>query len=878
MSKRVYLAILTLTLMLLPVPVRAKDMVRVVLMPFAIHAQEDLGYLQRDLPDALRKQLVEEGAEAVLEEGDASAAAGDAIALRAVAVKKGATHAVWGSLTWIGQQFSIDARLVDPQGGEPPLAFAAEGKGIENLPIAVRKLAADMGASLMRREKITAIAIDGNKRIEADAIRQVIKTGTGDPYNPKKLSEDLKAIHAMGYFDDVRVEAEKAEGGMKIILKVKEKPTLRVILVKGNDVFDDDKVKEALTIKTGSIVNIPKIQENLRRIEDLYKGKNYHNIKVSYNILPLERNQADLEFTVEEGDKVRIKTIRFEGNQAYKADDLKGVMKSSEQGFFSWLTSSGELNREDLNQDVAKLVAFYQNHGYIQAKVSEPQVEFKDKWIEISFKVDEGPQFKVGQVEIKGDLVLSREQLLATLKISKEPFYSREVLQNDVLSLTDLYSDEGYAYAEISPRLDKDVEKRLVNITFEIGKGSLVYFEEIIITGNTKTRDKVIRRQLKVYEQELYSGKNLKRGVRNLHRLDYFEDIKVNTAKGSGDDKMVLKLDVTEKPTGQFSFGGGYSSIENAFVMASVAQRNLFGRGQVLQLKGQLGAVSNRYTLSFTEPYLFDIPLAGGFDFYKWTYDYDQYDKDALGGGLRVSYPVIDYLRIFGYYNYEVAEIDNIDEDASDSIKELSGTNVTSSVTGKIQYDSRDKVFNPTEGQDHSLSVEYAGLGGDVGFTKTIAETGFYVPLVLQTVGFLHARAGHVAENSSGFLPDYEKFRLGGINSLRGFEWEDLAPQELNSAGELKPVGGDTFVQFNVELIFPLVKEAGVMGVVFFDTGNVYGEDDDFDISEMRESAGGGVRWYSPIGPLRLEYGYVLDPEEDRGEGGKWEFSVGAAF
>jgi outer membrane protein insertion porin family len=872
------LSLVILSVMLSPVFVRAEEAVRVVVLPFAVNAQEDLSYLRKDLPEALRKNLAEEGAEARLVEPAVQVDAADLAAVRQVGADHQATHVIWGSLTWIGQQFSVDARVMDAQGGDAPLSFAVEGSGIENLPAMVKKLAGNIGLAVFSRDKVVAIAVEGNKRIETDAIQQVVKTVVGTPYNPKKLADDLKAIYAMGFFDDVQVSSEKMPDGLKVIYTVKEKPTVRVILVKGNEVYNDDEIKEALTIKTGSILNIAKVQENLRRVEDLYKSKNYHNVQVSYQVLPLERNQADLEFSVVEGKKIRIKTIRFEGNSAYSEKQLKGQMKTSEEGFLSWLTSSGELNREDLNQDVTKLAAFYQNHGYIQAKVGEPQVDFKSDGIEVRIKIDEGPQFKVGKVDIQGELVLGRDQLQEKLKIRNETFFNREVLQSDVLALTDLYADEGYAYAEIVPRLDRDAAQRLVNITFDIKKGNLVYFEEIIITGNTKTRDKVIRRQLKVYENELYSGKDLKRSVRNLHRLDYFQDIKVDTVKGSADDKMVLKLDVTEKPTGQFSFGGGYSSVENAFVMAQISQRNLFGRGQILQLKGQLGSVSNRYTLSFTEPWLFDIPLSGGFDIYKWNYDYDQYEKDSWGGGLRTSYPVFDFTRVFAFYNYEVADVTDIDDDAPDSIKELDGTNVTSSVTGKIQYDSRDKVFNPTEGQDHSISVEYAGLGGDVGFTKTIGEVGWYVPLVWQTVGFIHARGGYVEENSSGFLPDYEKFRIGGINSMRGFEWEDLAPREVNSKGSLEPVGGEKFVQFNLEVIFPLVKEAGVMGVVFFDTGDVYSKDEDIEVGELRESAGGGIRWYSPIGPLRLEYGYILDPEKDRGEGGKWEFSVGAAF
>ncbi|MDP3285199.1 MAG: outer membrane protein assembly factor BamA, partial [Desulfobacterales bacterium] len=373
----------------------------------------------------------------------------------------------------------------------------------------------------------------------------------------------------------------------------------------------------------------------------------------------------------------------------------------------------------------------------------------------------------------------------------------------------------------------------VVNINFIINKGKQVYFEEIVIGGNTKTRDRVIRRELLVYEQELYSGVKLKKSMLNLHRLDYFEDIKVNTSKGSSDDKMLLNIDVAEKPTGAFSFGAGYSSMEKVFGMASIAQRNLFGKGQVLSLKTQLGSVSNKYTLSFTEPWLFDMPLSAGFDLYSWEYDYDTYDRDSRGAGVRFGYPVYDFTKLYLNYAFDDADIRNIEIDAPDSIKEMEGNNVSSSITTALKYDSRDKVFNPTEGSEHTVSVQYAGLGGDIGFTRYIAETGWFIPLFKGTVGSIHAKTGYVSQNQGGKLPSYERFNLGGINSLRGFEREDLSPKKLNSEGVLTEIGGNKFVQFNLEFLFPLIKEAGVMGVLFFDTGDVYDNHESVNLGNL---------------------------------------------
>ena len=859
---------------LLPVTALGQQEVRVMVMPFSVHAMEDMAYLANEIPAALKKHLQQEGALIVDAPADAGPATGDAAALRKIAVDSGADQVIWGSMTWVGRRFSVDMRLADAVGTALPQSFFKEGQGIENLADTVKDLGRAVGLKLFAREMVADIVVTGNRRIESEAVKRAIKTKVGDMYSPLRVSEDLKAVHAMGYFDDIRIESETVPTGRRLIFKVVEKSTIRMIRFKGNIAYDDDKLKESLTISTGAVLNEARLQENVKRIEDLYKGKNYHGVKVAYNLKELENNQSDVEFAIEEGSKMRIKNIFFEGNTVFSDKQLKKQMRTSEKGFFSWITSSGELNQEDLNADAGNIAAFYMNNGYIQAKVGDPQVVFQPEWIDIAIKIEEGPRYKVGAVDIKGDLIRPKDELLKKLKIAKEPFFSREVVRNDVLALTDLYSDDGYAYAEVFPQVGQNVEQLTVDITYNLDKGSPVFFEKIIISGNTRTRDKVIRRELNVYEQELYRGQQLKKGVRNLHRLEYFEDVKVDTQKGSADDKMVLKVDVKEKPTGAFTVGGGYSSMEDFFFMASVSQRNLFGRGQELTFKGMLGGRSDRYTLSFTEPWLFDIPLTAGIDLYNWSVDWDTYEKESRGGAVRLSYPIFDYTRLIGIYGYEVTNITDVTAYAPRSIKELLGENATSKVTGGIVYDSRDRLFNPTEGANHLLTVEYAGLGGDIAFTKTVGEAGWYIPLYKSLVGFVHGKAGYVDQGSDGKLPDYERFYLGGINSLRGFDWRDV--HVIDTDGTV--IGGDKFVQGNVELIFPLFKTAGLMGVVFFDTGNVYATSQNVDLGNLRESAGFGIRWYSPLGPIRLENGYILDPRTGESNNGRWQFTMGAAF
>jgi outer membrane protein insertion porin family len=853
----------------------------VLILPFEIFSEKDMSYLQSDIPAALKKPFEQAGARVIsldpLLEAKWKTQEKNIEEIQQLGLQSGADYVLWGSFTWIEQQFSLDLKLFEPRSETPPRAFSAEGRGIENLPSAVDKLARELSLIILRREKILSVEVRGNNRIEADAIKRVVKTQSGDIYSLKNLSADLKAIYAMGYFDDIRIEAETRPDGKMITFIVKEKPTLRNIRFSGlGYVFEKEDLEEVIPARRGSILNINVIRNGIDRITEMYKNKNYYNVKVGYKIIDLEDNQADLEFVIEEGEKFTVEKIRFEGNHAFTDKELKKHMATAEKGFFSWLTSSGELREDKLEQDVALLSSFYTNNGYMQVRVGEPLVKFEGNQIEITVKINEGPRFKIGTVDMTGDLLLPKEELIATLKISQEEFYNRETLRNDVLKLTDLYANEGYAYADVVPRTSEDTEKQTVDITLDIQKGQQVFFEQIIISGNTRTRDKVIRRELRVYEQELYSSQRLKRSIRNINRLDFFEDVKVDTVKGSAPDKMVLKIGVTEKATGAFSVGGGYGNTENFFGMASIAQRNLFGRGQKLELKGRLSSKTQNINLSFTEPYIYDIPLSGTVDFYNWQYDYDDYDKNSFGSGVNLSYPVFDFTRGSLAYVYDRAHITNITDDAPDSIKDLKGKNVKSSVTAKLRYDSRDHGFVPTSGTNHTVSFEFAGLGGNIGFMKYMAESTWYFPLFWEFVLAPHMEGGYVNKTKDKKLPDYEKFYMGGIDSLRGFERDDLAPQDKSG----NSIGGDKYVQFNLDLRFPLLKSQGFYGVLFFDTGRVYGDQEDIklDPADLRQSAGLGIRWISPLGPIRIEYGFILDRKDSDHGPGAWEFSMASAF
>ena len=876
------------------IPAFCQNNTRIAIYPFAIHSKANMDYFSKELPQFLKKYLILAGVDQVQEmeepANDWQFDDQEVASLRKQSERLNVTHVIWGKFVQKEQGFDLKIAMADTLYQSSVRFFEVNGIDIVNLNATVQDLAKQIANTILDIPVINKIVIQGNERIESDAIKRAMKTQIGDPYIPAKLSQDLEIIYQMGYFDDIRIEAENDPGGgQTIIFHVKEKPTIYKIHIKGNSVFDEEKIRESIDISMGSILNIYDVQENISRIEAMYKEKNYHNIKVDYELKDREHNQTEITFRITENSKVYIRQITFIGNKDYTERQLEKLMYNQEKGFWSFFTSSGNLDAEKLQHDVMRLQNHYHNNGYIDARVGEPQVVIKKTQIEITIRIVEGKKYHVGNIDITGDLILPKEKMLELLQLKSETIYKRESIREDLTFLTDLYGNAGYAFADIYPKVKKEDETSKVNITYNIEQGKQVYFDRIIITGNTKTRDKVIRRRLRIFEQELYSGVGIKHSINELKRLDFFEDVQIDTQKGIQPNTMDVKVSVKEKPTGMFSFGGGYSSVDNAFIVGSISQRNLFGRGQILEAKGQIGGSTNQFNISFTEPWLFDMPLSFGVDVFNWTREYDEYDKDSKGAGIRLGYPLFRNTRGYISYQYDRAEIYNLEFDAPSTIVALEGVNETSSSTISIHYDTTDHPFNPTRGMDHSFSIEYAGgiLGGDIGFNKYRLKMSKYFPLFWHTVGLLHAEGGYVKEHSDEVIPDYELFHLGGINSLRGFEWEDLSPEEeiilsYNADGSknsiFTKVGGNKYVQFNVEFIFPILREHGLVGLFFYDTGAVYKDNYRVQFDELRESAGYGIRWFSPMGPIRLEHGYILDPQGDETREGRWEFSIGTMF
>ncbi len=794
--------------------------------------------------------------------------------------------AVYGSVTRLGSQISIDLRVVNSSlpTNEPRIVFT-QGTA-DKLSGLCQIMAGQLHQIFLSPYLVSAIRVEGNRRVGTDAIMEHIGTRKGEMYSREQISKDIKDIFSMGYFDDIEVDVQHDASGLTVTYMLREKPAIRKIVIKGNSKIETKDIKEVLNIKPYTVVRDKSLQEAAQKIEALYSDKGFVGTTVNVSLERISDQAADVVFEISEGEEVHIKEIKIEGNKAFSDDELKDIMEVTEKK--PWWTPSlrnimamvkgdaGVLKWDALERDAGRITAFYHNHGYIDARVGQPKVVRKGTNLYITIPVEEGELYKVGKIDIEQDFFKDKDVLLSNMKIRDEDAFSQEVLRKDILKLTDLYADNGYAHADIQPLITKDPKEKKVNITLIVDKGPLVKFERIEITGNTITRDKVIRRELRVNELEPFSATGLKRSKDRLNKLGYFEDVSMNTSKGSDQEHMNLDIKVKERQTGTFSIGAGYSSVDKLIVMGEISQRNFLGKGQTVNFKGMFGAETARFSLGFFEPYFMDTRLSMGIDAYNWRQEYTDYTKKSTGGALRFGYPLTDNLSAFFGGKWDYTDMTDIGDYASQVIKDSKDIKETRAINTGLSYDSRNAFFNPTRGWQNSIALQYAGgiLGGDASFVKTEATLGYYHPLFWEFTGHIKVGTGYVFEGNGGKLPVWEKFFLGGIDSIRGYKWGRVSPIDPDTD---ERVGGHSMFYTQIEAIFPLIKDMGLNGVVFVDAGNAWDKDSAYNFSELKKTVGAGVRWLSPMGPLRVEWGYNIDrdPGDDKSN---WEFKMGGSF
>ncbi|NWF76058.1 MAG: outer membrane protein assembly factor BamA [Nitrospirae bacterium] len=720
---------------------------------------------------------------------------------------------------------------------------------------------------------INAIEIQGLKRIEESAIKSKIVQKRGETISQEKTNEDIKAIFKMGYFDDVRAEIEPFEGGVKLIYIVKEKPTIIKIDLQGNDEIEDSKLREKLTITTGAIADAVLIQDNANNLRMLYEEEGYWLSHIVPVIRRIGEDEVSLTYQIEEGQKIRIKKIIFEGNKAISSGKIKKVMETKEWWLFSFITSSGYYQKVRIDSDIEKIKDLYFNNGFIKVVVGEPTIKLTEdkEGMIISIPISEGEQFKISSIELSGNKVFDENKIREKITMSKGELFSKEKLRKDIFSISDLYSQNGYAAISVTPDLSPDQDNKLVSVSLKIDEGEQYKIGRIEISGNTKTRDKVIRREVKLDEGDIYNSALIKRSYERINNLNFFETVEL-IPKPRPEEKLVdIEIKVKERATGFFSIGGGYSSVENFIFMAELTQGNLFGKGQFIKLRGELGGRTTLYDISYKDPWFLDKPLTFSTSLYKTTREYIEYNKKATGFEIAFGKRFTEYVWGNIAYNFEDAEIYDVTDDAPTIIKDQEGTSVTSSITPSLVRDSRDNFLDPSRGSRNSLSVTFAGLGGTNKFLKGELDSAWFIPIKSTSV-MLRGRFGYATGIGGEELPLYERFYVGGIYTVRGLDYGEAGPRDEETGDE---IGGTEQLIFNVEYIFPLISDIRLKGLIFFDAGNSYEEFNNF--GELRYTTGLGVRWISPIGPVRIEWGYNLDRKPGESSS-RFEFAFGTFF
>lgn len=738
---------------------------------------------------------------------------------------------------------------------------------------------------------LSAVEIKGNRRVDQGAIRIHIKSEAGQRVDPARVDQDLRAIYAMGFFDDVSAEIDESGKTAVLTFSVKERPYIASVKLEGGDEeLKPEEVEAALKVRARTIYDPDKVRRGVEDAKRLYEEKGYLDVKITPELQTVPDGDVDLIYRIEQGEPVRVGEIEFEGNENLSSRELRGVMQTKEKWFLSWLFKSGTLNRDALKTDIERITALYYDNGFVNVKVGEPQVTREGDELRVVIKIDEGEQYNFGEVKFGGDVPPTTEEetkLFETIEAEKGKVFRASILRDDVTKLTDFLGDQGYAFANVEPETLIRPDEKAVDVTFRMNRGRPVTIGKIEITGNTKTRDKVIRRELKIGEQEQFSATKLRKSRDSLRRLGFFSDVNLTTRKATAPDQINVLVDLKEGSTGSFSAGAGYSSGDQFLFNVRVSENNLFGRGQRIVFNADFGSVRRNIYIAFTEPYVLDTPLLGTATVYNTELQFNNFTRGATGFSLRALYPLeelglgelgplsLEDTRVGLEYRLERGKIFDVSLDAPPSIFTEQGDITVSSIAPNFVRNTLNHAFDPTAGSFQDVSVELAGLGGSTNFYRIEGRGRWFFPvyripdfgpIVFSTGGTVAYGKGE-SGLSGNEIPLIERYFPGGINTVRGYETRTLGPREnvFDAQGNIinsEPIGGtNEFVSQN-EFIFPIVQSLGLRGVVFFDAGNAFLQADGIDFGNLRYGVGAGVRWLSPFGPLRIEYGVPLNISE----------------
>lgn len=769
---------------------------------------------------------------------------------------------------------------------------------------------------------VRELVITGQRKIEKDAILAKLKTHKGDPYEAANIREDVLALFKLGYFNDVQVDRKVDGSFVDLTYKVLEKPSVTEIIYDGNSELKSEEIGEAAGLKPYEILSMAKVREATEKIQKLYEDKGYFLAKIDPEVTVLKADESvKLTYKIVEGEKVKVKKIVFIGAKKVSEEVLKDHMMTKEEGYFTGLSGSGSYKQEAFERDIQIIRLTYYNQGYIQAKVDRPQISVTPdkKGIYLTIRVEEGEQYYVGEVDFAGDLMFPKAELFDTIKIDKNGVFAYDVLQKDLGELQAKYGDLGYAYANVIPRWEFREAEKKVNLIFEIDKGNKVYFGRIDVTGNGKTRDKVVRRELRIRETELYNETRRRKSLENIQRLGYFDEVNFKTSTPPDQlDVMNVEIVVKERNTGQIQVSAGYGTSTGFTFGGSLQQTNFLGRGQSFGISMQLTSITSVYDLSFTDPYFNDTDWSLGARIFQSSNSGRlDYDERRTGATVTLGHPITDYTRFSLSYGYTAIRLfgvwlTNVNGSggnfyATDPILFPLNTaeGDASTVSANWSYDTRNDRMRASKGHFLTAGVADTGLVGGNLHYYTVSTNYYYFKNLFWDVvwrnGFSY---GYINSTDPSRDPPFnELYLLGGPYSLRGYRFarvgkmrfsntlylnEQQPPLNKSSTDALLDAnrfyGGHQKVQNLTELQFPLVKEANMFGVVFFDAGEADDEltsvtDDPLHPGRgIYSDWGFGIRWYSPIGVLRFEWGFPFRRDTQYDDASVFEFSIGPSF
>lgn len=726
------------------------------------------------------------------------------------------------------------------------------------------------------------IEVRGAERIEQSTILSYIDLQPGDIIDRAALDSALKRLFSTGLFADVALR----QSGSTLIVDVLENPIINEIAFEGNDKIEDNELFSEIQMRPRQVFTRTKVQADVTRLYQIYRRNGQFSVNIEPKVIKLDQNRVNLVFEIQEGNVTKVESIRFVGNKQFDDSRLRSEISTKEDVWYRFLSTDDRYDPDRLAYDQELLRRFYLSQGYVDFNITSANAELSDERDRffVTFTVHEGDRYRVGKVALNSALRnFDAEEVRGEVNIAEGEWYNADYVTETVDRLTDALGDRQYAFAEVRPDINRDRQNKTVDVTFNIGESPRVFVERININGNVRTLDKVVRREFLLVEGDPFNKSKLARSEQRIRNLDFFETVNISVAPGSAPDKTVINVDVAEKSTGEISIGAGFSTSDGPLADFRVTERNLLGKGQTLGFAAVVAGERTQFDVSFTEPHFLNRDLSAGFDVFHIQRDFQDessFDQKRTGGALRMGYPLSERWRQNFRYRFERNEITDVDSDASRFIRDQEGERDTSAFSQRLTYDSRDSILFPTEGLHYWLDAEVAGLGGDAQYVSGKTGANYYIPIWKQVVFNVLGEVGVI--EGYGDEEDVrinERYYLGG-STLRGFEDGGIGPRDRNTDDSL---GGNVFYRGSVESSFPLglPEEMGILGHVFSDFGTLYDIDENgsdiLDEDSIRVSAGLGLSWRSPFGPIRIDLATPI-VDEDFDEEELFRFNFGTRF